>query len=201
MKQSITGGLLALCMFIGITIPAPASALSCMDPAGMIDMYVEGGTFSVFTAVAGETTSFVQQAATDGDPNRQFDAGYVGQVVEVNAVHKGWLSDKFWVYHQQDPTWGYLCSSGPVEEGERAVFIVSNPSGQFDLTTVVNTYPTDSELATNLLAALAESDEQETNLFAHSAESRLSDLRHSIKEMIFLIRIKFAEWNFWKSQQ
>ena len=201
MKYTITGFIAALIVITGISIPSPAAALSCMDPAGMLDRYVEDGSFSIFTAIAGETKSFVQQpAATNGDPNRQFDGGYVGQLVNVTETHKGWLADAFWVYHQQDPTWNYLCSSGPVEEGVEAVFIVSNPSGQFDLATVVNTYPADSELAKNLIAALDDSGDQEQNLFEHSKESRLSDLYREIKEMIFLVRIKFAEWKFWKGR-
>lgn len=188
MKQYITGILIALFIVVGSSIPAPAAALSCMDPAGMLDMYTDEPEYLIFTATAGEAMEHVRRAAVEGDPNRQFSDGYTGQAVTASKAHKGGVSENFYVYHSKNATWGYMCSSGPVTKGEEALFITRQQEGPFGLMTVVNTYPADSDLARDIIRAVSE-EGSNANIGVE-----MKDLRDEIMEMIFLVRIKLAEW-------
>jgi len=194
MKQTtIFGGVLLL---LSVITPSISHALSCVDPQSMLEYYVEDQSYVVFSGVASETVEHIKQSATDDDPNRQFNEGYTAQLVEVNEVYKGTVASDLWLYHQQNSTWGYVCSSGPVKMGEEMLFIISDQGGYFELPTVVNTYSMDSDIALQIEAALTV-ENNDPQLYELDPTSEKQSLSTQIREMIFLIRIKLAEWRSW----
>lgn len=196
MKHILTGLITAIFVTSAV-MPVTAQALSCLDPAGMIEYYVSQDDYQVFTATAGQIVEHVsEKASTDGDPNRQFDSGYSAQYVAVSEAYKGYISDKQWVYHQRDSTWNYLCAGGPVEAGTEMLYVVSQRGGLFDLPQVVNSYAVDSPLATDIVAALSEAG-QEGGVSGVSKEDWKNRLRTQMQEMIFIIGIKLSEWQWW----
>jgi hypothetical protein len=198
MKQ--TTGILLLVFLVGLLPTNSVSALSCLDPASSIEYYVSEEQNTIFTAVAGNTVEHItQKASTDGDPNRQYNAGYVGQYVSVTDVHKGNVESEKWIYYSVNPTWGYMCTNQPPEVGTTNVYVVRNDNGNFDLPSVVQVFAVDSEYAKILLAALEES-ETAGNLQEKSAENLKEDLGGVLREMLTILRIKLAEWRFWTAQ-
>ncbi len=196
MKHILTG-LIAAIFVTSAVMPVTAQALSCLDPAGMIEYYVSQDDYQVFTATAGQIVEHVsEKASTDGDPNFQYDSGYTGQYVEVTEAHKGYVDEMFWVYYEKNSTWGYLCAGGPAVEGEETLYIVSQRAGLFDLPQVVNSYAVDSPLATDIVAALSEAG-QEGGVSEVSKEDWKNRLRTQMQEMIFIIGIKLSEWQWW----
>lgn len=196
MKQHITGAVFAVLLVTSLALPQPTQALSCMDPAGMIEYYVDTDDYQVFTATAGEVKEYVFEEADATDPNMQFARGYTGQYVEVLESHKGWVDGELWVYYEKNSTWGYMCAGGPAEVGAETLYIVSQNSGMFELPRVVNSYPADSPLAADILAALDKA-ESEGGVSEVSKEDWQNRLRDQIREMIFIITIKLGELNFW----
>lgn len=194
MKTTFLGVFFALSIFTMVVTPHGASALSCLDPAGMIEYYVSDPDYVVFTATAGEQVEYVKEKATE-----EFlqDSGYTGQYIEVDTVYKGYPENKQWVYWQKDATWGYLCAGAPPEEGAEALYIISQPHGVFDLPQVVNVYAVDSTFATDIIAALSQEDTETVEVGPEEWQNRL---RTDLKEMIFLIRVKLAEFRWWLGQ-
>ena len=183
-----------------IAVPLPASALSCLDPDSSIEYYLSEENNAIFTAVAGEMVEHVtQEASSDGDPNRQYNEGYVGQLVSVSEVHKGSVESEKWVYYTTNSTWGYMCTNQPPEVGTTNVYIVNNGNGSFDLPSVVQVFAVDSDYAATLFAELSESDE-EGYMYESTASNWLQDLEQTLREMATIVRIKLAEWQFWSKQ-
>ena len=203
MKTTIFGAVFATFMFMGFLMPSTSQALSCLDPASMLQYYTTEDDYIIFTATAGEVKEYVKEAAdkTGLDPNMQFDSGYTGQYVEVTEAHKGYPEKLQWVYFEKNSTWGYMCSSGPAEVGQETLYIVSQNHGLFELPRVVNTYPADSALAADIIAALeaAETD-NEPMVSEVTTEDWKNRLRTDIVEMIFIVRIKLSEWRWWNTQ-
>lgn len=179
--------------------PPQVDALSCMDPASMLEYYQNESQYTIFTAVAGETKEFDKPGSAEEFEFAVGANGYTGQYVEVSTVHKGSIQDSLWVYHQKDATWGYLCASGPVTEGESALFIVNQDNSTLGLTTVVNSYPVDSSLAQDIIETV-DTGTDESIAFPSTAANWKQDLAREIKEAIFVIRIKFTEWRFWHTK-
>lgn len=199
MKQVTIFGFL-LVLFGVVAAPAQTEALSCVDPASMMENYVDSSDYVIFTGVAGETIEHVKQAAsTDGDPNRQFNEGYVGQHVTVTTAYKGQISGDLWVYHQQNSTWGYMCANGPADAGTETVYIIIPAQGAFGLVEVMNSYPADSDWGKDLIAALEAADDNgPAYINFTTGENWRQDLTNQIREMIYLIRIKLTEWRWWR---
>jgi hypothetical protein len=202
MKTYIFVPLLTLLAIFGLVavalIPMQSQALSCLDPASMVEYYVSEPNYIVFTATAGDIKEFVKEKAAAGDPNTQYDSGYSSQFVEVSEVHKGGVANSLWVYFQKDGTWGYLCSGGPAQDGTEMLYIINQSDGMFALPQVVNLYEADSDMAKNILKALAADEEAgEPYLDTVSKDDWLSRLKNELKEMAFVIEIKLAEWKFW----
>ncbi len=203
MKSIIFGAVFAVFIFIGVAMPSTSQALSCLDPESMLEYYVSEGDYIIFTGEAGETKAYVKEAADPAglDPNGQFDSGYSGQYVEVREVHKGYTEAKQWVYFEKHATWGYLCAGGPLEKGTEALYIISRSSGMFELPQVVNVYPIDSPLATDIITALEESEEVgNATIEPISAEDWKNRLRTDLMDMMFIIKVKLGEWRWWNAQ-
>ncbi len=189
---------LLLLVLVSIALPQSAAALSCLDPASSIEYYISEEQNTIFTATAGDTVEHItQKASTDGDPNMQYNAGYVGQFVTVSEVYKGSSEAQKWVYYNVNGTWGYMCTNQPPAVGATALYVVNNGTGTFDLPTVVQVFEVDSEYAKQLLAGLTDSEGylQET-----TADNWKEDLGQTLREMVTILRIKLAEWRFWGSQ-
>lgn len=185
---------------IGVTSPHLTYALSCLDPASSIEYYIEDEQITIATAVAGETMEHITQpASTDGDPNRAYDAGYVGQRISVLEAHKGYIESEKWVYYNVNPTWGYMCTNQPPEAGVTSVYVLNNSVGAFDLPGVVQVYAVDSQYAESLLAAIKAGDIT-GSMRETSAESWTQDLAQTLREMVTILRIRLAEWRFWVAQ-
>ncbi len=182
-----------------IFIPTQTQALSCVDPASMLEYYQNEPQYTIFTAVAGETKEFDKPGSAEEFEFAVGASGYTGQYVEVSTVYKGSIQDSLWVYHQKDSTWGYLCASGPVTEGEATLFIVNEDTSTLGLTTVVNSYPIESDLAKDVIEAV-DTGTDESISYTFTADNWKQELAREIKEAIFVIRIKFAEWRFWNAQ-
>ena len=94
-----------------------------------------------------------------------------------------------------------MCASGPAEAGETRVYVINPPQGQFSVPQVVNSFPADSELATDLLNAIEANDAQGPAYINFvTSENWKERLRNDLMEMIFYIRLKLGEWRWWNAQ-
>lgn len=178
------------------SVPNSTQALSCLDPASMLENYVSDPNYTIFTATPSDTVEHVQERAAE---EYMFDSGYTGQLLTVSAVHKGTMDSQGWVYYRKDSTWGYLCTNEPPAAGTESLYILSNDNGMFDLPQVVNVYPINSDLANNLLTALAESGAEgyRNDVTEQNLRERIAS---ALREMVFVAKIKLAEWRFWGNQ-
>ena len=198
--MKLTSLFLLLAVCVSVVVPQSASALSCLDPASSIEYYISEEQNTIFTAVAGETVEHItQKASAEGDPNRQYNAGYVGQYVSVSDVHKGTIQSEKWVYFSVDGTWGYMCTSQPPSVGTTNLYVVRSDNGNFDLPTVVQVFVVDSDYAKLLLAEL-EQAEMAGFLQEKTAENWKQELGRTLREMVTILRIRLAEWRFWVGQ-
>lgn len=187
--------LLLLFAFVIGLAPVPAQALSCLDPRGMIENFATEPTYTIFTANPGKTVEHTKETASE--PFMQ-DSGYTGQYVEVSEVHKGMMDSKAWVYFQKDSTWGYLCTNQPPKTGEVSVYIINNDNSATSLPQVVNVFSLNDEIAMELLEKLA-NDNEEGYLNEQTPQTIKQRVADSLRELIFIARIKLAEWRFWGS--
>ena len=139
-----------------LVAPSSSYALSCIDPDGMIEHIVSTPDYVVVTATPTENKQHVKEKATTNDPNQAYDSGFTGQFLKVSKAHMGTSPDSQWVYFMRDGTWNYLCAGEPAKVGTENIYVLSVPSNVFDLTTVVAVYPTDSEVAKDLLKEIAD---------------------------------------------
>lgn len=193
---------LSVLLMTAFLVPVTSQALSCVDLASMIEQYVSEPSYTVFTGVAGEMVEHVRQAAdaTGQDPNRSYNDGYTAQYVSVTEVHKGSVPDELWVYHQQNGVWGYMCSGGPADAGVEALYVIRAEGGTFSLPEVVNVYaldtPTSREIITRFSAAGGES-----GVYEVTPQTKRETLAREIRSLVFLVRIKLAEWRWWGQQE
>jgi hypothetical protein len=180
--------------------PSQSYALSCIDPDGMIEHIVSTPDYVVVTATPTENKEHVKEKATKDDPNQAYDSGYTGQFLKISEAHMGTTPKQQWVYFMRDGTWNYLCAGEPAKVGTENIYVLSVPSNVFDLTTVVAVYPTDSEVAKDLLKEIADAEEVvEPAVYDVPAKDWTTRLHDELKDMAFLIKLKLSEWNFWKT--
>lgn len=189
--------------FIGIAVlPQQSSALSCLDPEGMIKYYVENTEYQIVLATPTEQKEFVKKEADESDPNMMYPEGYTGQFLSVKESYRGGAPDKEWVYFERNGTWNYLCVGGPAELGTEQVFVLRKDTGLFSVTAVAGVYDADSDIAKKLLAELKSADSsddfaEETQVYEANKDYWTQQLYNELKEMAFWVKLKLAEWNFW----
>ncbi len=196
---------LSLAVFLAVfLIPTtPASALSCIDPEGMIEYIVENDEYLVVTATPTEQKEHVKEAADESDPNKSYPTGYSAQLLDVTEVHKGSVQDSLWAYFERNGTWNYLCVGGPAPLDSEQVYVLNQNYEMFGLTTVVAVYEADSDMAKTLLKEVADAETEETpeaTVFEAGKEYWMQNLYDQLKEMAFMVEVKFAEWKFWLAQ-
>lgn len=200
MKKLVILPTLALLAFAAA--PQQSFALSCIDPEGMIEYIVSNPDSVVVTATVLEQKEHVQKAATKDDPNGMYDSGYTGQLLEVSEAHMGSISKEQWVYFHRDATWNYLCAGTPPKVGTESIYVLNFPSSPFELQTVTSVYEVDSELGKDLLEAIEDADsEAEPTIYEVSKSDWVTRLHDELRDMAFIIKVKLAEWNFWKSMK
>lgn len=195
--------ILPVLAFVALLVaPTSSYALSCMDPDGMIKNYVEDPGYIIVTAKPTQNKEHVKEAAKKDDPNMSYDSGYTAQLLEVSKAHKGSSPDSQWVYFERNGTWNYLCAGEPAKVGTENVYIIHQKTGFFDVTGVAGVYPVDSDIAKKLLKELEEVDDENMevpSVYETDKTYWLTQLHDELKEMAFLIKVKLAEWNFWKT--
>jgi hypothetical protein len=113
-------------------LPSPAAALSCLNPAEMIERYATENIYTVALIEAGA----IETEGAEHD-----------QSVTIKTLYKGELSETDTVTFTFDETWNYLCAGGPVTEGTQALYILNEKQ-------VVQVFTVDSELAQSVIAAI-----------------------------------------------
>lgn len=192
MKYITTSLLVAV--FGALLLPLQTFALSCMPADMMLENYVEDENFVIVKATALELVEHVSQPAEE---DYLHDEGFTGQRIAITESLKGYVEDDMWVYWRVDATWKYLCAGAPPAEGTENLYIIRNSNDSFGLTMVVDVYPADSELATQIKTALSEADVTGT-VNETSSERWVEQLTYELKQMVFTLRIKLAEWRFWQ---
>jgi hypothetical protein len=184
--------------------PSSSYALSCMDPEGSTKYFIEDAGTVIVTATPKQNKEHVKEKATKDDPNMMYDSGFTAQLIEVSKAHKGNAPDSQWVYFQRDATWNYLCAGGPATIGEEQVYVISKGPSLFDVTGVVAVYPADSQIAKDIIKAAVKANDaaehpETPEVFETDKAYWLTQLHDELKDMAFLIKVKLAEWNFWKT--
>lgn len=173
--------------------PGETHALSCMSGEMMIEYYVNDDQYQIVTATPVAEEEYIKEVATE---KWMQDSGYTGQMIEVTEAHKGYADSQQWVYYRTDATWGYLCAGEPPALNTEALYIIDSTN---ELPTVVNSYPVDSELAADILAALEASDDLgEPSINEVTAQNWRERIASDIRDLAFLIKVKFGEWKFWR---
>ncbi len=185
-----------------LVAPNSSYALSCIDPDGMIKNYVEDSSYIIVTARPTQNKEYVKEAAKKDDPNMSFDSGYTAQLLEVSKSHKGASPNSQWVYFERDGTWNYLCVGEPAKVGTENIYIIHQQSNIFDVTGVAGVYPVDSDIAKKLLkelAAVSTENTEKPSVYEADKTYWLTQLQDELKDMAFFIKVKLAEWKFWKT--
>lgn len=183
-------------VFASMLFPFQSFALSCMPENMMIDSYVNDENYVIVKAVAGERVEHVSKPAEE---EYMFDEGYTGQRIAVSQSLKGYIEDDVWVYWNVNSTWQYMCAGAPPTEGTENLYILRKTNDPFSLTTVNAAYPVDSQLVADIETALTEA-EIEGQVNEASPTQWSERLTAELKRMVFILRIKLAEWRFWNAQ-
>ncbi len=191
----------ALALMAVAAFPAPSQALSCIDPEGMIKHIVENPDYVVVTAVPTEQKEIVKEKADEKDPNKMYNEGYTGQLIEVKESHKGGAPDSQWVYFTRNGTWNYLCAGEPPALKSENIYVLNVSTNAFEPQTIVATYKVDSELGKDLLEAIGEAEEVvEPTVYEVPKSDWMTRLQDELEEMAFIVKVKLAEWGFWMTK-
>jgi hypothetical protein len=201
MKKVIILPVLALVALIAF--PTSSYALSCIDPEGAVKYFSEQDDLLIVTATPKENKEHVKVHANKMDPNAAFNEGYTAQYLEIKEAHRGSVPDKMWAYFQRNGTWNYLCAGEPAKIGTSNVYVLDQADSGFGVTGVAAVYPADSKLAKDLLEAVEDNNEDLGTPEVYKTDKTywVTQLHDQLKEMAFIIRVKLAEWNFWKSSK
>lgn len=190
----------ALALVALTAFPGNSYALSCIDPEGAVKYFSEQDDLLIVTAVPKENKEHVKVHANKMDPNAAFNEGYTAQHLEVKESHRGSVPDKMWAYFERNGTWNYLCAGEPAKIGTTNVYVLDQADNGFDVTGVAAVYPADSELAKDLLEAVEDNNEDLGTPEVYKTDKAywVTQLRDQLKDMAFMMKVKLAEWTFWK---
>ncbi|MAQ59538.1 hypothetical protein CL638_02420 [bacterium] len=198
MKKITITALFVLMGTFGAT--QPANALSCLDPDGMINMFVDESEYLIVTATPTKQAEYVKSGPDTTDPNMMYPEGYTAQLLNITESYKGSTPDQSWVYFSRNGTWNYLCVGEPPAIDSDNVYVLHKDEGLFSFTKVVALYAADSDMAKKLVAALEESDSDDLEapmVYEASASYWLEELKNELVEMAFITKVKLAEWKSW----
>jgi hypothetical protein len=198
MKKVIILPILAVVALVAF--PTSSYALSCIDPEGAVKYFSEQPDILVVTAVPQENKEHIKEKADKNDPNAAYDSGYTAQLLEVTEAHRGSVPDTLWAYFTRNGTWNYLCAGEPAKIGTENVYVLQQGDGMFEMTGVAAVYPADSELAKDLLKAVEDNNEDLGTPEVYKTDKAywVTQLHDQLKEMAFIVKVKLAEWMFWK---
>lgn len=198
MKKVIILPVLALLALIAF--PGNSYALSCIDPEGAAKYFSEDPDLLIVTATPKENKEHIKVHANKMDPNAAFNEGYTAQYLEVTEAHRGSVPDKMWAYFQRNGTWNYLCAGEPAKIGTENVYVLDQADSGFGVTGVAAVYPADSKLAKDLLKAVEVNNKDLGTPEVYKTDKTywVTQLHDQLKDMAFMIKVKLAEWNFWK---
>ncbi len=172
-------------------------ALSCMDPESMVEQYVKDG-YTIVTAKPTENKEHVREKADKQDPNAMYDSGYTAQYLEIKTSHNGTSPDKRWAYFERNGTWNYLCAGEPPKLGTENIYVLREPQTSFDVVGVAGVYPVNSDIAKAILAELKAADMEAGEVYKTDKTYWVTQLHDQLKDMAFMMKVKLAEWTFWK---
>jgi hypothetical protein len=132
------------------TLPHQAAALSCLNPAEMIEQYATGDTYTVALVQAGAVE-------TVGDTH--------DQVITTKTLYKGALATTDTVAFSFNETWDYLCVGGPAKDGAQALYVLQDKQ-------VVQVFTINSEFGQNLLAAITTPEVQPTEVSGEQVQKQ-----------------------------
>jgi hypothetical protein len=186
-----------------ITFPPSAHALSCIDPEGAVQYFVEDANLLIVTAAPQENKEHVKVHANKMDPNAAFNQGYTAQYLEIKMSHRGTVPDKLWAYFERNGTWNYLCVGEPPKLGTDNVYVLRQAENEFGVTQVAAVYPADSALANELLKAVKDTQDDFGTPEVYKTDKTywVTQLHDQLKDMAFLIKVKLAEWTFWNESK
>lgn len=163
-SQIVATGLLVIITLLAL--PSSASALSCLNPAEMLEKYATDESYTVALIEAGATE-------TEGDQHNQ--------VITTKEVYKGKLAPTDTVNFTFHETWNYLCSGGPAEEGTQSMYIIRDQQ-------VVQSFAADSELGQNLIQLITESEQSPVTVSKEEMEKKslMQQIVSLLKQIISL---------------
>jgi hypothetical protein len=142
--------ILLLTLIAVLALPQQAAALSCLNPAEMIERYANQDSYTVAIVTAGAVE-------TMGDTH--------DQSITTKTLYKGELDTIDTVTFSFDETWNYLCTGGPATEGTEAVYVLSDKQ-------VAHVFALDSQLAQTLLGTIDTPEIQPTPVTLEEAENK-----------------------------
>lgn len=193
----------ALAFVVLVAFPSNSYALSCIDPEGAVEFFSKDPDLLIVTAIPKENKEHVKVHANKMDPNASFNEGYTAQFLEIKETHRGTVPDKMWAYFERNGTWNYLCAGEPAKIGSKNVYVLDQADNGFMVTGVAAVYPADSELALDLLEAVEDNNEDLGTFEIYKTDKTywVTQLRDELKEMAFMMKVKLAEWTFWKGSK
>ena len=172
-STTLIGASLLLILVTIIALPHPAAALSCMNPAELLEQYATQDDYNVALITGGAIE-------TVGDEHNQ--------TITTNTLYKGELGTTDTVSFAFNETWNYLCSGGPAAEGAAAVYVLSDQQ-------VIQVFAPDSELAQDLLALIAPPTTQPTEVTLEDAEREtlMRQIIVLLQRVVSLLSARVAE--------
>jgi hypothetical protein len=158
---------LLLSLITLVALPAPAAALSCLNPAEMIERYATEEAYTVALIEAGA----IEKKGEEHD-----------QTITTKTLYKGALNTTDTVTFAFDETWNYLCTGGPATEGTEALYVLNEKQ-------VVQVFASDSELAQSLTATIGTPEVQPTAVTVEEAAKKnlMEQIVGLLKQLISLL--------------
>ncbi len=177
----ITRTLAAIAVLAIPYLPAPAHALSCLP----LDMYLKD--------VVGKDNIVIFEATSI---DRIEEKSYTAEVLNVTKAKQGYVENKTFVYHQKDETWGYLCNSGPGEEGATGLYVAER--GEDGTYNVYQRLPLNSTYVKSLDADLKKA-EVAGEVVEFRKIDRMNQIAITLQDIIAKITKLLREHAYWKA--
>ncbi len=156
-----------------------AFALSCLP----IDMYLKD--------VVGKEEVVIFEAKS---LDRIEETEHTIEVLQVTKAEQGWVEDTLFAYHEKHPDWGYLCNSGPKQEGDTGLYVATrNEQNQYF---VHQRLELNDPLVTGLKADLAKA-EVEGGVSPITTVDRQNQIKTAIQDLLKQIGTLLKELAYW----